>query len=274
MDPLTLLALANGAVAAIKKGCQLYKDIKGAAGDVRGVLDDLEKQFKKNTEGKSVSKEYKQQYEEKRKEIIDASKKDPNDIITVIADQLGEFFDAMDKIENLFWEEEKASAVVYKGDISLSRRALQRVLIRSRLEQMHVELREQMIYHVPPELKDLWTRFQDMREQITKEQSVARAIKDKEDAIKAAKRKKRMEELSLEISLVVGILVVLIVMGLLFTWIHYDKKKRWPELDQKTYRRELEKEKRLRNEKILEAIQHIEEKNQAENKKLITNEEK
>jgi hypothetical protein len=113
-----------------------------------------------------------------------------------------------------------------------------------------------------------------MREQITKEQSVARAIKDKEDAIKAIKRKKRMEELSLEISLVVGILVVLIVMGLLFTWIHFDKKKRWPELDQKTYRQELEKERRLRNEKILEAIQHIEEKNQAENKKLITNEEK
>jgi hypothetical protein len=274
MDPLTLLALANGAVAAIKKGCQLYKDIKGAAGDVRGVLEDLDKQFKKNTEGKPVSKEYKQKFEEKKKEIIEASKKDPNDIITVIADQLGEFFDAMDKIENLFWEEEKSSAVVYKGDVSLSRRALQRVLIRSRLEQMHVELREQMIYHVPPELKDLWTRFQDMREQITKEQSVARAIKDKEDAIKATKRKKRMEELSLEISLVVGILVVLIVMGLLFTWIHFDKKKRWPELDQKTYRQELEKEKRLRNEKILEAIQHIEEKNQAENKKLITNEEK
>ena len=33
MDPLTLFALANGAVQAIKKGCQLYKDIKGAAGD-------------------------------------------------------------------------------------------------------------------------------------------------------------------------------------------------------------------------------------------------
>ena len=34
MDPLTLFALANGAVTAVKKGCQLYKDIKGAAGDV------------------------------------------------------------------------------------------------------------------------------------------------------------------------------------------------------------------------------------------------
>jgi hypothetical protein len=47
MDPLTLLALANGAVAAIKKGCQLYKDIKSAAGDVKGVLDGLNKRKKK-----------------------------------------------------------------------------------------------------------------------------------------------------------------------------------------------------------------------------------
>ena len=61
MDPLTLLALANGAVAAVKKGCQLYKDIKSAAGDVKGVLDDLDKQFSKQHEGKPVTKEQKQQ---------------------------------------------------------------------------------------------------------------------------------------------------------------------------------------------------------------------
>ena len=47
MDPLTLFALANGAVQAVKKGCQLYKDIKGAAGDVKGVLKDLDNQFHK-----------------------------------------------------------------------------------------------------------------------------------------------------------------------------------------------------------------------------------
>ena len=45
MDPLTLFALANGAVAAVKQGCKLYKDIKGAAADVQGVLKDLEEQF-------------------------------------------------------------------------------------------------------------------------------------------------------------------------------------------------------------------------------------
>ena len=45
MDPLTLFALANGAVSAIKAGCKLYKDIKGAAGDIKDVLKDLDEQF-------------------------------------------------------------------------------------------------------------------------------------------------------------------------------------------------------------------------------------
>ena len=275
MDPLTLLALANGAVAAIKKGCQLYKDIKSAAGDVKGVLDDLDKQFNKQHENKPATKEQRQQFEQKKKETRANIEKDPNDVMSIIGDQLGTFFDAMDKIEELFYEEEKKSKEVYTGDVSLSRRALQRVLIRSRLEQMEVELREQMIYHVPADLKDLWTRFQEMRGQIIQEQKVARLVREKEDAIKAAKRQKRMETLSLEISLIVGIIMIFVIMGLLFTWIHFDKKKRWPELEQKTYQQELEKERKLRNEKIIEAIKFIDEKNQEQNKKLITpNEEK
>jgi hypothetical protein len=275
MDPLTLLALANGAVAAVKKGCQLYKDIKSAAGDVKGVLDDLDKQFNKQHEGKPVTREQKQQFEQKKKEIKENLSKDPNDIMSIIGDQLGTFFDAMDKIEELFYEEEKKSKEVYTGDVSLSRRALQRVLIRSRLEQMEVELREQMIYHVPADLKDLWTRFQDMRVQIIEEQKVARKVKEKEDAIKAAKRRKRMETLSLEISLIGGILVILLLLAGFWTWLYHDKKKRWPELEQKTYQQELEKEKKLRNEKILEAIRYLDEKNLEQNKKLLApNEEK
>ena len=47
MDPLTLFALANGAVNAVKAGCKLYKDIKGAAGEVKDVLKDMDEQFKK-----------------------------------------------------------------------------------------------------------------------------------------------------------------------------------------------------------------------------------
>ena len=45
IDPVTLFALANGAVSAVKVGCKLYKDIKGAAGDIHEVLKDIDTSF-------------------------------------------------------------------------------------------------------------------------------------------------------------------------------------------------------------------------------------
>ena len=78
MDPLTLFALANGAVAAVKKGCQLYKDIKGAAGDVKAVLKDLDEQFHGAYEakGKTPSTEAKKQFVEEKNRIIELNKRD------------------------------------------------------------------------------------------------------------------------------------------------------------------------------------------------------
>jgi len=63
MDPLTLFALANGAVSAVKAGCKLYKDIKGAAGEVKDVLKDMDEQFKKlHPPEKPASVEAKKQF--------------------------------------------------------------------------------------------------------------------------------------------------------------------------------------------------------------------
>ena len=161
--------MANGAVAAVKKGCQLYKDIKSAAGDVSAVLKDIDKQFA----GRKVSKEQAVKIAEKKAEFKEAATTDPNDVISRIGNQLGDFFDAFDKIEQLFYEEEKQATQVYQGEESVSKRALQRVLIRSRLQMMETEMREIMIYQSPPELKDLWSRFEVMRAQIGQEQKRA-----------------------------------------------------------------------------------------------------
>lgn len=161
--------MANGAVAAVKKGCQLYKDIKSAAGDVSAVLKDIDKQFA----GRKVTKAQAEKIAEKKAEVKAAATTDPNDVISQIGNQLGDFFDAFDKIEQLFYEEERHAQEFYEGDESLNKRALQRVLIRSRLEGMQAEMRELMIYHSPPELKDLWGRFEQMRQQIGQEQTRA-----------------------------------------------------------------------------------------------------
>jgi len=177
--------MASAAVSAVKKGCQLYKDVKSAAGDVQAVLDDLQNQFA----GKKLSKAQVTQYEKEKERVKEIGRSDPNDVLGQLADHLGKFFDAVDQVEALFYEEEKQSTEVYKGEVSASRRALQRVLIRSRLEALQVELREMMVYQTPPELGNLWTRFEAMRVQIGKEQEVARAKEEAQRAIARHKRK-------------------------------------------------------------------------------------
>lgn len=177
--------MASAAVSAVKKGCQLYKDVKSAAGDVQAILDDLQNQFA----GKKLSKAQVAQYEKEKERVKEIGRSDPNDVLGQLADHLGKFFDAVDQVEALFYEEERNSTEVYKGEVSASRRALQRVLIRSRLEALQVELREMMVYQTPPELGNLWTRFEAMRAQIGKEQEVARAKEEAQRAIARHKRK-------------------------------------------------------------------------------------
>ena len=208
------MAAANAAVAAVKKGCQLYKDIKGAAGDVKAVLDDLHQQIA----GKNLTREQKVKYEAEKERVKEIARTDPNDVIGQLGDHLGKFFDALDQIEQLYYEEEKKAKQVYKGDVSTSRRALQRVLILSRLDALQAVLREIMVYQTPPELGDLWTRFEKMRSQIGKEQEAARKEEDRKQKIADYKRSLRVAKWKQRAVYVVAVLLIVIeIWALLIT---------------------------------------------------------
>ena len=195
MDPLTLLAAANAAVAAVKKGCQLYKDIKGAAGEVKEVLDDLKSQFQKIPNPTVAQK---QQYNEEVQRVQEIGKADPNDVFLQIGDQLGALMDAYDNIGKAFIQQEAEAKQVYKGSDSIGKRALSRVIIRSRLDAMLAELRETMVYKAPPELGALWTKYEAMWKQIVAEQDVAHKREIERLQIEAVRRRratiKRKEE--------------------------------------------------------------------------------
>jgi len=107
MDPLTLFALANGAVAAVKKGCALYKEINSAIGDVKGVLQDLDEQFQSRHKDRPPTVAEKNQYITEKNRIVELSKKQPDDIYVEIGNQLGEFFENMAKCQAVLEEEEK-----------------------------------------------------------------------------------------------------------------------------------------------------------------------
>ena len=187
MDPLTLLAAANAAVAAVKKGCQLYKDIKGAAGEVKGVLDDLKSQFGKIQNPTNAQKV---QYNEEVVRVQEIAKADPNNVFLQIGNDLGALMDAYDAIGQAFLAQEAEAAKVYTGKDSVGKRALNRVIIRSRLDAMFTELRETMVYKAPPELGDLWGKYEKMWKQIVIEQDEAHKRETAKMQIEAAQRRR------------------------------------------------------------------------------------
>lgn len=200
MDPLTLFALANGAVSAVKAGCKLYKDIKGAAGEVKDVLKDLDSQFNKLYEGKPVPPAAKKQLQEEKARVVELNKKaeanEHTSIYTEIGNHLGTYYDNYYKCIAVFEEEERRSRTeVYHGEDSLGKRALQRVLLKKQLEHMSAELREIMVYQSPPELGPLYLDVEAMMAKVGKEQSIVIAAEMRRNAERRkiqARRRKRI----------------------------------------------------------------------------------
>lgn len=186
----TALFAATTAFQLVKEGCALYKEVKGVAGNVKGIIDDINSQFS----GKKVSKEQAKAVEAEKARVQEVAKADPDQVIFKIGDELGNMFDAFDRLEALFWEQEREAKKLQSADVSLKRMALKRIMIRNKLLAMQVELREQMVYHSPPELGALWSQFEEMREQIEEEQRVAREKQAREDMVLQRERDALMED--------------------------------------------------------------------------------
>jgi len=236
MDPLTLFALANGAVSAVKAGCKLYKDIKSAAGDVKDVIKDLDHQFHSAYEGKGKKPpaEAVKQLNEEKARVRELNKK-ANDnehggLYQEIGDHLGAYYDNLYKCLAVFENEERRSKTeIYTGDASLGKRALQRVLMKKQLEQMGTELREIMIYQSPPELGALYTEVEEMMKKLGVEQ---KALINKQINIEHARSVQRAKQIAIlknRLYGVGGILVVLLFWIFCMWWVAEKRIEDYPE---------------------------------------------
>ena len=207
----TALFAATTAFQLVKEGCALYKEVKGVAGNVKGIIDDINSQFS----GKPISKEQAKKVEAEKARIQEVAKSNPDEVLFKIGDELGNMFDAFDRLEALFWEQERESKKLQSADVSLKRMALKRILIRQKLLAMQVELREQMVYHSPPELGGLWTQFEEMREQIEEEQRLAREKQAREDMAYQRENERMMELIRVKSMDAAIAIVGLIFLGLI-----------------------------------------------------------
>jgi ABC-type sugar transport system permease subunit len=233
VDPLTLFALANGAVAAVKKGCQLYKDIKGAAGDVKAVLKDLDEQFNNAHKDKPPSVEARNQFIQEKNRVIELNKKqgETAGIYTELGEHLGAYYDNYYKCMAIFEEEEKHHEhEIYQGDASLGKRALQRVLMKKQLEQMGTELREIMVYQSPPELGALHSEVEEMMEKMGAQQKILIARQMQQDHVRAVRRKRRMDAIWANAIWGVVAVVIALSVGLMMAFVIQDRIEKYPQL--------------------------------------------
>ncbi len=170
-----------------------------------GVLKDLKEQYDKLVSPTPVQK---QQYHAEVQRVQEIAKTDPNDVYTDIGNQLGTLMDSYDAISKLFLKEQIEAKQVYKGDESVGRRALKRILITTRLDAMLAEIRETMVYKAPPELGALWGKFETMWQQIVAEQEEAHAEELRLAQMAAWRRRKRIAEMRAKVVWVSAVVFV------------------------------------------------------------------
>jgi hypothetical protein len=184
----------------------LYKEIKSVAGEAKDVIDDLKQQYDKIVDPTPAQK---QQLHAEIQRVQEVAKADPNDVYTEIGEQLGKLMDAHDAIQKALQKEELDSKQVYRGEESIGRRALKRILITTRLDAMLAEIRETMVYRSPPELAGLWGKYEEMWQRIVAEQEVAYAEELRLAQIARWRRRKRIAEVRAKAAWALAVIFVI-----------------------------------------------------------------
>jgi len=179
MDPLTLLAVAKTAAAAIRKGCEMY-----------------------------------QEYKAQGMELVDAYGQ-AKDVVADLSGHLGNFFKAHESLEKHVHEEELKVKKARDPDLSVNQEAFNRVMAVKEMIRLETELREMMVYQAPKELGAIWSEFEVMRDRVKEERAEVQRqelLKQQAAAWRRAKIRKQIQ------SQLTSIFAVLFVTGW-FLWL-------------------------------------------------------
>lgn len=206
MDPISLLMAAQATVAAIKRGCELLSEGKAEIGKLKKTVEqgvgDAKALYKEITGvwgwlkglfgGKPATpiSPIKSPEPETAKPVKKATKQEPlsyeeyqTRAVHQVCEQLKTFFEIRRSLSEHCRELEEQSKTTDKVEDS----AIDRVQIELQLENMTVQIREAMVY-APKELRDIYSRFLKMYDQILEEQAFAREVKKKQQRDKQWQR--------------------------------------------------------------------------------------
>jgi len=232
LDPISLLMVAQGAVAAIRTGCQMlsegkadldkfkqtveqgvgdakeiFKEVTGLWGWIRGLFSREDAPVVEPvlpTKPKQKVRQAELTYEEFQAQAVHE-----------ICENMKVYFEAIRGLQIIARELETEAATTDK----VASAAIDRIEIEWQIKQLSTQVREAMVY--TPEhlgLQDLYSRFNKMYEQILEEQEFARDVAAKKERDTAWQREYRKEILKAKLVYAIAILIGLLeMMGLYFT---------------------------------------------------------
>ena len=206
-------------VDAAKELDGLAKDAKAVQKKAKGIFGFLTAVFGKKEEKvaenlqKATSKAVK-----KKKEP--PPKFDENLIYAQVADALTKFFQAYNALKNYVKEQEELA--LHQSDEEGQETAIKLVIANLQMEKLSDELSSYMVYHVPPELKDLYTRVNGTIGDIAKKQALIRREEMIAKRRAAWQRAQRADLIRTRVLVTVAILFLLLwTWGMMLSLTHY-----------------------------------------------------
>ena len=185
----------------------VIKDVKQAQKELTGLWGFFVGLFSSSKRIEAV-----QQEQPKKKVKQKAPEFDENQIYAEVADALTKFFHAYNGLKH--YMEEQEDVAIKAGNEEGQDIAIKLVIANLQMEKLNDELREYMVYHVPTEMKDLYSRVNQMIGHIANQQLLARKEElDRKKAL-AWQRKQAIDKIQFRVT--VGIATTVVI---LWVWI-------------------------------------------------------
>jgi hypothetical protein len=230
VDPISLLFAANACVAAIKEGCELYKQAKSSFMEVKstveeaiGVANEVKGFWAKLFGSKPAAQQPVQQTRKKEKYV---AVNETQVMIDVVA-QLTEFFKLQEKLAAHIREEEEKSKNIYDPDSNLMEAALKRVMAMDQMAELEKTIRETMVYQSPPEMGAIYSKTFEMRDIIKEEQENARLKEEAKERYKAWQRQEAKRDFQAKSAYLAATLILLLYLWMWFLFVGQLGKTSW-----------------------------------------------
>jgi hypothetical protein len=179
VDPLTLLAAAKTAAAAIRKGCEMY-----------------------------------QEYKAQGMELVDVYGQ-AKDVVADLSGHLGNFFKAHEQLEKHVHEEELKVKKSRDPELSVNQEAFNRVMAVKEMNRLETELRETLVYQAPKELGAIWSEFEAMRDKV----KIERAEIQRQELIKQQAAQWRRDYIKRKIAEQMTLVIAVVFITCWFLWL-------------------------------------------------------